>query len=229
MRGLVNLFGVYLLIKILSLPNISWKMGRVNTTRFSPLEELRIILPSPVISLWLEFSLFHRSLEHRIMILRCLHLTTHCHFCKKVSPFWNKASLSSKICVLIIKHILYCTIINPLKAKSESETFLRPTVSRPVCLGIKHPSGAYDQIFITVNHLRVCWYGALSMTIGRVCPLHLLLVLASAVILGSESRGTHKYILLSQIRNFPFRRLPWLSGLLWRYSTAPSFAQLSYL
>jgi hypothetical protein len=27
------------------------------------------------------------------------------------------------------------------------------------------------------------------------------------VILGSESRGTRKYILLSQIRDFPFRRL----------------------
>jgi hypothetical protein len=80
---------------------------------------------------------------------------------------------------------------------------LRQTISRPVCLGIKHPAGAYDQICITVRLLRVCWCGALSLTRGQVCRLQLLLALASAFILGSESRGTRDHILLSQIRDFP--------------------------
>jgi hypothetical protein len=61
---------------------------------------------------------------------------------------------------------------------------------------------------------------SLSLTRGRVCRLQLLLDLASAVILGSQSRGTrdHTRILLSQIPDFPFRRLLRLSGLRWRYS-----------
>jgi hypothetical protein len=92
---------------------------------------------------------------------------------------------------------------------------------RPVSLGIKHPSGTYDKIFITVGQLRGCWCRAPSQKRGRICRLQLLLAFASAVILGSESLGIRYHILLSQIRDFPFRRLLGLAGLRWRYSTPP--------
>jgi hypothetical protein len=114
---------------------------------------------------------------------------------------------------------LKCTTTVPYSQKVK--LMLRLTVSRPVYLAIKHPSGAYDQIFITVRQLRVCWCGALSLTSGRVWRLQFLLVLASAVILESESRRTRGHILLSQIRDFPFRRLLRLARLRWRYSTPP--------
>jgi hypothetical protein len=93
-----------------------------------------------------------------------------------------------------------CQLSTELVESSLTRKF-RPTVSQPVCLGIKRPSGAYDQIFIAVRQLPVCRCGALSLTRGWVCSLQLLLALASAVILRSESRGTHDHILLSQIRD----------------------------
>jgi hypothetical protein len=47
------------------------------------------------------------------------------------------------------------------------------------------PSGAHDQIFISVWQLRSCFRGAPSVTRGRVCLLYVPLALASAVFLGS--------------------------------------------
>jgi hypothetical protein len=88
--------------------------------------------------------------------------------------------------------------------QSQSHSYVTTTISRPVSLGIRQPSGACDQIFITVWQLRVCSCGALSLTRGRVCHLQLLVGLASAVILGSGSRGTRDHILLSQILDFLF-------------------------
>jgi hypothetical protein len=60
----------------------------------------------------------------------------------------------------------------------------------------------------------------------------ILLVLASAVIFESEPRRTRDHILVSPVRNFPFRRLLRLAGLRWRYSTPPprgSIRRVSYI
>jgi hypothetical protein len=57
----------------------------------------------------------------------------------------------------------------------------------------------------------------------------MLLVFASAVFLGSEFLETRDHILLSQFRNFHFRRLLRLAGSRWRYSTPPPHGSLTEL
>jgi hypothetical protein len=68
----------------------------------------------------------------------------------------------------------------------EVEVKLQPTVSRPVCLGVRRPSGTHDQFFfllddIFLRQLQVCYFVAPCLTKGWVCNVLLLLVLASAV------------------------------------------------
>jgi hypothetical protein len=71
-------------------------------------------------------------------------------------------------------------------------------------------------------------WGALFNKRTGVCRLQLLLALANAVVLRSESRGTRDHIFLSQIQDFPLRRLLRLAGIRWGYLTpSPHEIELS--
>jgi hypothetical protein len=62
-----------------------------------------------------------------------------------------------------------------IEVEVEVEVNLLPTVSRPAFLGVRLPSGTRDQFFflleIFFRQLRVCYFVAPSLTIGRVCNL----------------------------------------------------------
>jgi hypothetical protein len=81
-------------------------------------------------------------------------------------------------------------------------SYLRPTVSRPVCLDIEHPPMAHDQLLTTVGRLRSS-YRAPSLTIGWVCNflVQMLLRIASAVTLDSKSRRIRDNILHSHLKS----------------------------
>jgi hypothetical protein len=78
--------------------------------------------------------------------------------------------------------------------------------------------GSWPDMYYSLT-ITVFFCEAPCLTRGKVCLLYLLLVLASVVFLGSESLSTRDHILLSQIWDFPFRRLLRLAGSRWRYTT----------
>jgi hypothetical protein len=84
--------------------------------------------------------------------------------------YMHRCRLSSVLlsAILIIESIIAVIEV-------EAEVNLQPTVSRPVCLGVWHPSGTRDQFFflleISFRQFRVCYFVALSLTRGRVCNL----------------------------------------------------------
>jgi hypothetical protein len=69
-------------------------------------------------------------------------------------------------------------------------------VSWPICLGVWDLWPICSPSFFNYfRQLRVCWCGAPSLRRGRVCSFQLLLGIASAVFLGSESHWTHEHYL----------------------------------
>jgi hypothetical protein len=92
---------------------------------------------------------------------------------------------------------LHTTSLVQRPEEVEVEVNLRPTVSQPVCPGVKRPSGTRDQVFflleISFRQLRLCYFVAPSLTRGRICNLlvQLLLGLSRAAALRSKSRRTH--------------------------------------
>jgi hypothetical protein len=112
----------------------------------------------------------------------------------------NSPALNTKALILVIICAVFSFEVEEVEVK------LRPTVSRSVRPGVRYPSGTRDQFFFPLvtyfRQLRVCYFVAPSLKRGRVCNLLLLLVLASAVPLRSESRGTQDHTLLSQFLRF---------------------------
>jgi hypothetical protein len=132
------------------------------------------------------------ELDYNCSYLQSLITAPNQWLCKTRSiPSWTTSVFSSTVADLHEWRLSYEWRSADDSSTTESRRLslsliLLPTVSRPVCLGIKHLSEAYDQIFITVRELRFCWCGALSLTRGRVSRLQLLLVLASAVFFWSS-------------------------------------------
>jgi hypothetical protein len=81
-----------------------------------------------------------------------------------------KFQLRNLRCTPLDPHSLGSSESNCSK-QNQSQSYVTTDGQSASVSGIKHPSGAQDQIFITVWHLQACWCELLSLTRGRVCHL----------------------------------------------------------
>jgi hypothetical protein len=110
----------------------------------------------------------------------------------------------------VLAHVKVLIVMSPEETKSKSKIynirFCQSIFVSGTHLGpVTNFSSSFFFFCYFFRHLRVCWYATPSPTRGLVCSFQLLLGLASAVFLGSESeyRGTHKHILLPQFWSSP--------------------------
>jgi hypothetical protein len=91
-----------------------------------------------------------------------------------------------------------------IHSQAKVKVIVQLMVSRPVCPGVRPPSGTQTIFFffifkeIIFRQLLLSYYGAPYLMRLWVCNLWLLLGLAGAVFLGSESSRTYDLISLSQ-------------------------------
>jgi hypothetical protein len=95
----------------------------------------------------------------------------------------------------------------PFLSQSQSQRYLTTDGQSDILSWCQANIKARDQfcflLEIFFGQFRVCYFLAPSLTRGRVCNLLLLLLLASAVSLESEFRGTQDHILLSKFLKCP--------------------------
>jgi hypothetical protein len=116
-----------------------------------------------------------------------------------MSALWRVSLiLSLKRSILDRKY----TFINVLKAlastTNQSQSHIA-TDGQSVSLGVEPLLRMMTRYLLLFDSYGLALCRVTSLTRERVCLLYMLLALASAVFLGSESRGTRYHILLSQI------------------------------